>query len=61
MKGTLLTIEDKCYNPMLAFSFYFYFNIHSSNKNISFINAKMGVVQGVVHMSYNTAPLLLQF
>ena len=34
---------------MLALSFYFYFHIHSSNMSISFINAKLGVVQGVVH------------
>ena len=38
-KGTLLTIE-KCYNLMLAFSFYLYYHIRSSNENISFIHAK---------------------
>ena len=43
-KGTLLTIEENCFNPILAFSFYLYFQIRSNNKNISFINAKMGVV-----------------
>ena len=51
MRGTLLTIEEELYNPMLAFSFYLYFHIRSSKKSNSFISAKMGVVQGVVHIS----------
>ena len=47
---------------MVAFSFYLYFHIRTSNKNIRFINAKMGVVKGVVRMFPTTyPPLLLQF
>ena len=35
--------KEECYNPVLAFSFYSYFQIHSSNNNISFINAYMQI------------------
>jgi len=59
-KGTLLTTE-KYYNPMLAFSLYLYFYIHSSNKSINFINAKLGVVQGVVHIFPTTQPPCYSF
>ena len=61
MKGTLLKIEEESYNHILAFSFYLYFHIRSRNKNISFINVKMGMAQDVVHI-FPTAQLsLLQF
>ena len=60
MKVTLLTIEE-CYNPRLAFCFYLYFHIRSSNTNISFINGKIGVVQGVVHIFPTLQPSLLEF
>ena len=58
MRGTLLTIEEELYSPMLAFSFYLYFHSRSSKKSNSFISAKMGVVQGAVHISHSTTPLL---
>ena len=35
---------------MLAFSFYLCFYIRSDSKSISFINAIMGVIQGVAHI-----------
>ena len=44
-KGTLSTIEEEYFNPRLAFSFYSHIHDCSSNMNISFINAKMGVVK----------------
>ena len=53
-KGKLLTIEEEWYNPVLAF--YLYFHIRCSNKNSSFMNAKMGVVEGVVDMFPTTQP-----
>ena len=53
----LLTIGKDFYNPMLDFSFYLYFHIRSSNKNISFINPKMGVVQGMVYIHPTAQPL----
>ena len=56
-KGSFLAIEEECYYPMLAFSFYLYFHICSSNKSIGFINAKQGVVQDVVHIFLTTQPL----
>ena len=54
----LLTTEEECYNPALAFFFCSYFDIRSSNKKISFINAEMGAVQGVVHSFPTTQPPL---
>ena len=38
-----------------------YFHIRSSSKSISFINAKMGVVHGVVLVFPGIQPTLLQF
>ena len=47
--------------PYVGFPFNLYFHIRSSNKNISFINAEMGAVQGVVHIFPTTWSPLLQF
>ena len=62
--------KEECYNPVLAFSFYLYFHIRSSNKGISFVNAKTGMVEGEVHIfltkhppcsSFRTTPLAKRY
>ena len=53
-------MEEECYKSMLAFPFVLYFHIRDSSKNMSLINAKIGVVKVVVQIFLTTKlPLLV--
>ena len=60
-KSTLLSEKEECYNPILAFSFFYHFQIHWFDKYIPVIHAKMDVIEGVAHIVPTSQPPLLQF
>ena len=51
-KRTLLSIEEECYSPIIAFSFFSYFHIHWFGLTSTLLSymQKMGVAKGAVHI-----------